>query len=137
GAWGPAWASTSAAGSWKPWAAPLAWSRHPGKGPGSGLLSRWPGKRMATTDNMTPRHLLTAANANARRLATLAALTADLPATGEPQAVLERAVDAAAEVLEAHTAAAFLRRAGGAGFDVAAARGRAPVEPGALALVRE
>src|SRR5207249_9420833 len=109
----------------------------PGKGPGSGLLSRWPGKRMATTDNMTPRHLLPAANANARRLATLAALTADLPATGEPQAVLERAVDAAAEVLAAHTAAAFLRRADGHGFDVAAARGLAPLEPGAPALSME
>src|SRR5947209_20124717 len=98
GAWGPAWASTSAAGSWKRWAAPLAWSRHPGKGLASGLLSRWPGKHMATTDDMTPRHLLTAAYENARRLATLAALTVELAATNEPQAVLERAVDAAAEL---------------------------------------
>src|SRR5205085_274497 len=89
---------------------------------------------MATTDNMTPRHLLTAANANARRLATLAALTADLAAAREPRAVLERAVVAAAELLEAHTAAAFLRRADGHGFDVAAARGLAPLEPGARAL---
>src|SRR5205085_338423 len=70
-------------------------------------------------------------------LATLAALTADLVAAGEPRAVLERAVVAAAELLEAHTAAAFLCRADGRGFDAAAARGLAPLEAGAPALSRE
>src|SRR2546425_119829 len=92
---------------------------------------------MATTDGMTPRHLLPAAYENARRLAPLAALTVELAATNEPQAVLERAVDAAAELLEAHTAAAFLCRADGRGFDAAAARGLAPLEPGAPALSLE
>jgi PAS domain S-box-containing protein len=92
---------------------------------------------MATSDDLTPRRLPTAAHENARRLAALAALTAELAAAGEPRAVLERAVDAAAELLEAHTAAAFLCRADGRGFDAAAARGLAPLEPGAAALSLE
>ena len=92
---------------------------------------------MATTDNLTPRRLPTAAPENARRLAVLAGLTAELPAAGEPQVVLERAVDAAAELLETHMAAAFLCRADGRGFDAAAARGLAPLEPGAPVLSLE
>ncbi|HKC74839.1 MAG TPA: hypothetical protein VKF37_11625, partial [Chloroflexota bacterium] len=65
---------------------------------------------MATADDMTPRRLLRADHENARRQAALAAVTAELAAAGEPPAVVERAVDAAAELLEAHTVAAFLRR---------------------------
>src|SRR5205085_11322412 len=83
------------------------------------------------------RRLLTAAHENARRQAALAALTTELAAAGEPQAVLERAVDAAAELLEAHTAATFLCRADGRGFDATAARGLAPLEPGTPALILE
>src|SRR5207244_2618301 len=74
---------------------------------------------------------------DARRKATLAALTADLAAASGPQAVLERAVEAAAELLDAHTVAAFLCRTDSRGFDVAAARGLAPLEPGAPALRME
>src|SRR5919202_1317984 len=81
--------------------------------------------------------LFATARKDARRKAALAALTAELAAAGEPRAVLERAVDAAAELLEAHTAAAFLCRADGRGFDAAAARGLAPLESGAPVLSRE
>src|SRR5947199_9445909 len=64
---------------------------------------------------------------HARRQAALAALTIELAATTEPQAVLERAVDAASKLLAAHTVAAFLCRADRRRFDAAAARGLAPL----------
>lgn len=68
------------------------------------------------------------------RQAALAALASDLAGALEPQAVLERAVDAASELLNAHTVAAFLRRGDGRGFDAPASRGLEPLEPCAPAL---
>lgn len=81
--------------------------------------------------------LLAAAAEQARRHAALAALTVDLARAGEPRAVLERAVDAASELLSAHSVAAFLPRNDGRGFDAVASRGLASLAPGAPALAWE
>ena len=81
--------------------------------------------------------LVAAMHEATRRLTVLAGLTAELSGARNPRSVLERAVDAAAELFGAEGTAVFLLRPDGQSFDIAVARGLAPLNAGVPALSLE